>query len=105
MTTNTEPKREPGYPGALPPRDDSLGRSWILIVLGIFVLIVVLAIAGVPSRFIPEETPIPLPSTTPATSVSASASAEPSESAGASAEPSASVSAAPSASAEASAAP
>ena len=105
MTTNTEPKREPGYPGALPPRDDTLARPWILIVLGIFVLIVILSIAGIPSRFIPEPTPVPLPSTTPAPSASGSASAEPSASAEASADPSASVSAAASPSAEASAAP
>lgn len=78
MTSNTDPKREPGYRGALPPRDDTLARPWILIVLGIFVLIVVLSLAGIPSRFIPEPTPIPLPSITAEPSVSADASAEPS---------------------------
>ena len=101
MTTSTDPKREPGYRGSLPPRDDGLARPWILVVLGIFVLIVVLSIAGVPSRFIPDPTPFPTPSTTPVPSTSASA--EPSASADASAEPS--TSAAPSAPEEPSAEP
>ncbi len=85
-TTTNDPRRErePGYRGALPPRDDRLARPWILTVLGIFVLIVLLSIAGVPSRFMPEPTPVPLPSLTPA--ASASASVGPSESAEASAE-------------------
>ena len=89
----TDPKREPGYRGSLPPRDDGLARPWILAVLGIFVLVVVLSIAGVPSRLIPEPTPFPLPSLAPAPSMSASASAE----ASASTEPSASASVEPSA--------
>jgi hypothetical protein len=96
--TTTEPKRDPGYPGSLPPRNDTLARPWILIVLGIFVLIIVLSVAAIPSRFIPEPTPLPLPSLTPAPSESPSAepsdsaSAVPSESAAASgsADPSAS---------------
>ena len=99
MTTNTDPQREPGYRGALSSRDDTLARPWILIVLGIFVLIVVLSLAGIPSRFIPEPTPIPLPSATAEPSPSASASAEPSGSADESAEPSGSGSAEPSGSA------
>jgi hypothetical protein len=85
-TSTTDPKREPGYRGSLPPREDGLARPWILVVLGIFVLIVILSLAGVPSRFIPEPTPLPTPSSTPVPSESASA--EPSESADASAEPS-----------------
>jgi hypothetical protein len=94
MTTpTTDPKREPGYRGSLPPREDMLARPWILAVLGILVLIVVLSIVGVPSRFIPDPTPLPTPSSTPLPSESASAG--PSESAEVSAEPSAS--AAPSA--------
>jgi hypothetical protein len=90
--TTTDPKREPGYRGALPPRDDRLARPWIVIVLGIFVLIIVLSVAGIPSRFIPEPTPIPIPSLAPLPSESPSA--EPSASA--SAEPSGSASAEPS---------
>lgn len=98
-SSTTDPKREPGYRGSLPPRDDALARPWILIVLGTFVLIIVLSIAGVPSRFIPEPTPLPLPSSAPIPSESPSA--EPSESAPESAE--ASTSAEASASAQASA--
>lgn len=99
--STTDPKREPGYRGSLPPRDDGLARPWILAVLGIFVLVIVLSVAGVPSRFIPDPTPFPTPSATPVPSESPSA--EPSESAeeSASAEPSASVSAEPSPSASA----
>jgi hypothetical protein len=80
--TTTEPQRDrdrdrdrqPGYRGALPPREDRLARPWILAVFAIFVLVFVLSFLGVPSRFIPEPTPVPLPSV-PAPSASASASA------------------------------
>ena len=92
MTTTNDPKREPGYRGSLPPREDRLARPWILVVLGIFVLIIVLSVAGVPSRFIPEPTPVPLPSLAPIPSESASPSGSPS----ASVEPSASSSVEPS---------
>lgn len=78
MTTTNDPKREPGYRGSLPPREDRLARPWILVVLGIFVLIIVLSVAGVPSRFIPEPTPVPLPSLAPIPSESASPSGSPS---------------------------
>jgi hypothetical protein len=74
MTTTNDPKREPGYRGSLPPREDRLARPWILVVLGIFVLIIVLSVAGVPSRFIPEPTPVPLPSLAPIPSESAAPS-------------------------------
>jgi hypothetical protein len=94
--STTDPKREPGYRGSLPPREDGLARPWILAVLGIFVLVIILSVAGVPSRFIPDPTPLPTPSSTPVPSESASA--EPSASADASAEASASVSVEPSAS-------
>jgi cytoskeletal protein RodZ len=95
--STTDPKREPGYRGSLPPREDRLARPWILTVLGIFVLAIVLSVAGVPSRFIPDPTPLPTPSSTPVPSESPSA--EPSESAEESAAPSASASAEASASA------
>lgn len=98
MTTTNDPKREPGYRGSLPPREDRLARPWILVVLGIFVLIVVLSVAGIPSRFIPDPTPVPLPSLAPIPSESASPSgsvevsgspeASPSASASGSVEPS-----------------
>ena len=98
MTSNTDPTREPGYRGALPPRNDRLARPWILIVLGIFVLIIVLSILAVPSRFIPEPTPLPLPSLAPVSSESAepSASAEASVEASGSARASASAEPSPS---------
>lgn len=95
-TSTNDAKREPGYRGSLPPRDDGLARPWILIVLGIFVLIVVLSIAGVPSRLIPDPTPLPVPSATPVPSASASIEASESAEASASAEASESGSVEPS---------
>ena len=100
MTTPTiDPKREPGYRGSLPPRQDRLARPWLMVVAGIFVLIILLSIAGVPSRFIPDPTPIPTPIATPTPSAepAADASEEASPSAEASAEASAAESAEPSA--------
>lgn len=92
MTTSTDPRREPGYRGSLPPRDDRLAQIWLLIVAGIFVLIIVLSAAGIPSRFLPDPTPIPTPVPASAEpSASADASAEASESAEASASPEGSV--------------
>ncbi|MCA1570350.1 MAG: hypothetical protein LC798_08560 [Chloroflexi bacterium] len=71
MTTSQsrgpEPSRnEPGYRGSLPSREDRLARPWILVVLGIFVLVIALSIAGIPSRFIPDPTAPPLPTLPPA---------------------------------------
>ena len=88
MTTN-EPKR-PGYRGTLPERNDRLARTWLIIVGAIFVAIIVLSVLGGPSRFIPEPTPVPLPTNPPAPTESVSPSGSPSES------PSGSPSAAPS---------
>jgi cytoskeletal protein RodZ len=93
---NTSP--EPGYRGALPSRGDRLARPWIITVLVIFALVIVLSILGIPSRFIPEPTPVPLPSL-PASS---SAEASPSASESPSASPSESAPASPAASASAS---
>ena len=56
------PAREVGYRGSLPPRDDRIARPWVLAVVAIFVLILLLAWAGLPSRLIPEPTPAPVPS-------------------------------------------
>ena len=56
------PARDVGYRGSLPPRDDRLARPWILSVIGLFVLILVLSLAGLPSRLFPEPTPAPIPS-------------------------------------------
>ena len=99
MTTPTvDPKREPGYRGSLPPRHDRLAKPWLMIVAGIFVLIILLSVAGVPSRFIPDPTPVPTPIGTPIPSAAPSASAEASEDASPSVEASAEASAEPSAS-------
>lgn len=70
--TSSEPKRDAGYRGALPTRDDRLARPWLFVVAGIFVLIFVLSALQVPSRFIPEPTPTPTPSVTAAPSASGS---------------------------------
>jgi cytoskeletal protein RodZ len=95
--TTTDPDRTPGYRGALPPREDRLARPWILLVIAAFVLILVLSVLGVPSRFIPEPTPVPLPSVPAASfSVEPSASVSASASASASASPSAAEEASPS---------
>lgn len=103
MTSSNDPQKPSGYRGALPERNDTLARPWILGVIGIFVLIFVLSALEVPSRFIPDPTPIPTPSVAPSESPSADpsaeesadpsadASADASESAGASAEPSESI--------------
>lgn len=58
--TEQRPDRPPGYRGALPPQTDALARPWILAVVGICVLIVILALAGLPSRLFgsPSATPI-----------------------------------------------
>jgi cytoskeletal protein RodZ len=84
MTTNQGPRpeagrSEPGYRGALPTREDRLARSWIIAVIAIFVLVFVLAVLGVPSRFIPDPTAVPLPSNPPSGSVEPSASGSESE--------------------------
>ncbi|MGH2429407.1 MAG: hypothetical protein ACRDGV_11100 [Candidatus Limnocylindria bacterium] len=62
----TETQRPAGYRGSLPERNDRLARTWVLIVGGIFVLIFVLSALGVPSRLIPDPTPIPVPTLPPA---------------------------------------
>ncbi len=102
MTTSQTPRpdasaNEQGYRKSLPTRDDRLARPWILTILGIFVLVFVLSILGIPSRLFPEPTPVPLPSTPSSSSVEPSASSpvEASASAEASAEASASPEASP----------
>lgn len=70
-----------GYRGTLPPREDRLARPWLIIVAAIFIGILVLSALGIPSRFIPDPTPVPLPTNPPTTqSPSASPSATESES-------------------------
>ena len=84
--TGPDRSRPPGYRGALATREDQLARGWIAAVTAFFLLILLLSVLGVPSRFIPEPTPIPLPSLVISPTPEASAT----ESAEASAEPSAS---------------
>ena len=83
MTTSNEPKQRPGrdgggagYRGTLPARGDRLARPWLIIVAAIFVGIMVLSVLGVPSRFIPDPTPVPLPTNPPATESPADTPAE-----------------------------
>jgi hypothetical protein len=61
-------ERAPGYRGALPPRNDKLARPWVLFVAGLFLLVVILSIAGIPSRFLAEPSPAPIPSVQPSSS-------------------------------------
>lgn len=107
MTSSNDPQKPGGYRGALPERNDTLARPWILGVTAVFVLIFVLAALEVPSRFLPEPTPLPTPSVAPSESPSADASEEASgdASADASAEASAEPSEAAGDSAGASASP
>jgi hypothetical protein len=94
MTTNDQ-KREPGYRGALPTRDDRLAKPWVLIVFVIFVSIFILSALGIPSRFAPEPTPLPVPSFSVPPSPSADESGSPSVEPSGSESPSASESASP----------
>ena len=57
-----ESRRSPGYRGALPPREDRLARPWVIAVLAAFVLMLVLAGIGIPSKLVPTPTVGPLPS-------------------------------------------
>jgi hypothetical protein len=78
-----------GYRGSLPPRKDRLAAPWVVVASVVFVLIFIVAFAGVPSKLFPQPTPGPF----------GPASVAPSASGGASASGSASGSAGPSASA------
>ena len=84
-------QRPSGYRGALPTRNDTLARPWVLAVVAIFVLMFVLAFLGFPSSLFPT----PSGSPNPSFSLSPSTSAAPSASGDASASESASESAAP----------
>jgi hypothetical protein len=69
MTRQT-PERAPsaGYRGSLPPRNDRIAAAWVVTVVGVFVLVLVLSFAGVPSKLF----------ATPSANPSASGSAAPS---------------------------
>ncbi len=62
QTPRPDPSRnEPGYRKSLATREDRLARPWIFTILGIFVLVLVLSLLGLPSRLFPEPTPLPDP--------------------------------------------
>jgi len=92
-------QRPSGYRGALPTRNDTIARPWVLAVVAIFVLMFVLAFLGFPSSLFPE----PAGSPNPSFSLSPSTSAAPSSSAAQSSSAAPSSSAVPSASGDASA--
>jgi hypothetical protein len=75
----TDQQRSAGYRGALPPRNDELARPWVLLVIGLFVAMFVLAFLGFPSSLFssPSDSPLPSFSLAPA---SGSAVASPSAS-------------------------
>jgi hypothetical protein len=81
--SGNRPTETEGYRGALPPRKDWLARGWVVAVIAIFLSLFVLDILNVPTRFLPEATPLPTPIVSPAPSGSAepSGSAAPTESA------------------------
>ncbi len=82
----TDRQTEPGYRGALPPRNDRMAGPWVIVVIALFLFMVVLALVGLPSSLFPAATP--LPTLAPSAVPSASASAAPSSSApGASSSP------------------
>jgi hypothetical protein len=60
-----EERRSGGYRGTLPAREDRLARTWLIIIGIILVSIFVLAFIGVPSRLIPDPTPVPVPTIAP----------------------------------------
>ena len=97
MTTRDSKSDQPGYRGALPTRNDRLARPWILAVFLIFIAVMVLSFLEVPSRFVPEPTPLPIPSipATPSPEATESPSVEPTESASSDASASASPSETP----------
>jgi ABC-type Fe3+ transport system permease subunit len=74
----TEQRTDPGYRGALSPRQDVLARPWVVIVIAAFVLMFVLSFLGFPSNLLtaqPSPSPVPSLSTSPSVSPAASASA------------------------------
>ena len=68
----SQPPRAPGYRGRLPPRNDRLAVPWVIAVVAVFVLVFVLAFAGIPSKLFAT------PSEAPGSSIVPSSSAAPS---------------------------
>lgn len=72
----TQQRPEGGYRGALPTRNDTLARWWVLVVVGIFVLLLLLSFLGLPSKLFPAPSTQPSPSfALPSLSFSAAPSA------------------------------
>lgn len=61
-----------GYRGSLPPRTDRMALPWLVTVVAVFVLVFVLALLNIPSRFLSSTT------LEPSASISPSGSALPS---------------------------
>ena len=76
-SASAQAARDVGYRGSLPPRNDHIARPWVITVIAIFVLIFLLAIAGLPSRLLPTATPAPIPSFSPQPVPSSSVAASP----------------------------
>jgi len=55
-------ERPSGYRGALPTRNDSLAKPWVITVIVVFVLMFVLAFFGLPGKLFPKPTVAPVPS-------------------------------------------
>jgi len=70
----SQPPRAPGYRGSLPTRTDRLAVPWVITVVAVFLLVFVLALAGIPSKLFAT------PSASPGSSLVPSSSAAPSPS-------------------------
>lgn len=68
----SQPPRTPGYRGALPPRTDRLAVPWAITVVAVFVLVFVLAFAGIPSKLFATPSVAPEASVVPSSSVAPS---------------------------------
>jgi hypothetical protein len=75
-------QRPSGYRGALPPRNDTIAKPWVLAVVAAFVLMFVLAFLGFPGSLFPQPSGSPNPSFSqvPSTSAAPSASGDAAES-------------------------
>ena len=58
----TDQQRPAGYRGALPARNDALARPWVLIVIGLFLAMFLLAWLGFPTSILPNPSARPSPS-------------------------------------------
>jgi hypothetical protein len=70
---------QPGYRGALAPRNDMLARPWVAVVIAAFLLMFVLSFLGFPGVLFPDDSASPSPSVPPPSlSLEPSGSAAPS---------------------------